>query len=64
MHACNVIADIAVPLKNHVVFLYLFYSIEELRNVLIAEFESAEKYTRHCRTRVYFKWISLRGNFM
>ena len=38
--------------------------LDELRNVLITEFESEEKYTRHCRTRVYFQWISLRGNWL
>ena len=42
MHACNVIADIAVPLKNQG-----YFCIDELRNVLKAEFVSAENYTRH-----------------
>ena len=38
MHACNVIADIAVKITWY--FLYFFYLIDEVRNVLIAEFES------------------------
>ena len=36
----------------------------EMIMFLIAEFESAEKYMHHCRTRVYFQRISLRGNCM
>ena len=41
MHACNVIADIAVKITWY--FLYFFYLIDEVRSVLIAEFEFAEK---------------------
>ena len=52
MQACMLLhADvIAVLLKNHVVFLYFFYLIDERKNVWSVEFESAEEYTRHCRT--------------
>ena len=49
MHACNSIADIAILLKNHEVFFYGFSIIKTMNsNVLIADFEFAEKYTRHC----------------
>ena len=64
MHESNVIADIAVPIQNLGVVLHFFYQIDKLRNVLIAEFEFAEKYTRQCRTRVYFQWISPPSKYM
>ena len=31
---------------------------------MIAEFEFAEKYSRQCRTRVYFQWISPPSKYM
>ena len=37
MHAWNVIADIAVPLKNHGVFFFIsFIKLMKLKHVLIA----------------------------
>ena len=60
----HVIADIAVPLKNHGVLFVFLVSNRGIKKNFIAEFESAETDTRHCRTRVYFQLISLRGNCM
>ena len=56
MHACNVIADIAVLFKNHAILLF-FLSINEIRNDLLGEIESSKNHTRHYIqvSRVYFQ---------
>ena len=47
MHACNVIAEIKVPLKNPGVYILVFLLLNRLRKVFSLEFEYMEKYLRH-----------------
>ena len=53
MHACNVIADIAVPLKNHKVFFELRLLNQWTKNCFHSRIQICGEIKRHCRKRVY-----------